>query len=59
MRVSGRMNDVTHDVRQLNFRDVHLGLRTDNVGVGTNKKTCSTFFLGLLHGVAPGVLVAG
>ena len=32
--VFGRMNDVTHAmfyVRQLNFRDVHLGLRTSNV----------------------------
>ena len=49
LRVSGAMNDVTRAmfyVQQLNFRDVHLGLRTGNVGVGANEKTCSTFCLG-------------
>ena len=42
----GAMNDV-YNVRQAVelLRDVHLGLRASNVGVGADERTCSTFRL--------------
>ena len=41
----GAMNDVYNVVRQAVelLRDVHLGLRASNVGVGADKRTYSTF----------------
>ena len=58
LRASGAMNDIYTMlyVRQLNC-DVHLGLRTSNVGIGADERTCSTFCL--IAGVFLGVLVAG
>ena len=43
----GTMNDVYNGVCQAVelLRDVHLGLRVSNVGVGADKRTCSTFCL--------------
>ena len=43
----GVMNDVYNVVRQAVelLRDVHLGLRVSNVGVGVDERTCSTFCL--------------
>ena len=43
----GAMNDVHNVVRQAAelLRDVHLGLRASNVGVGADERTCSTFCL--------------
>ena len=43
----GTMNDVYDVVCQAVelLRDVHLGLRASNVGVGTDERTCSTFCL--------------
>ena len=43
----GAMNDVYNVVRQAAelLRDVHLGLRASNVGVGADERTCSTFRL--------------
>ena len=43
----GAMNDVYNVVRQAVelLRDAHLGLRVSNVGVGADKRTCSTFCL--------------
>ena len=42
----GAMNDV-YNVRQAVelLRDVHLGLRANNVGAGADERTCSTFCL--------------
>ena len=44
LSVSGAINDVYSVVREAVelFRDVHLGLRTSNVGVGADERTCST-----------------
>ena len=41
------MNDLYNVVRQVVelFRDVHLGLRASNVGVGADDRTCSMFCL--------------
>ena len=42
------MNDIYNVVRQaveLFFRDIHLGLRAANAGVGADERTCSTFSL--------------
>ena len=43
----GAVNDVYSVVRQAVelLRDVHLGLRDSNVGVGADERTCSTFCL--------------
>ena len=59
MSAFGAMNDV-YNARQAVelLRDVHLGLRASNVGVGPDERTCSTFCL-IAWSVVPGVLVAG
>ena len=43
----GAMNDVYSVVRQAIelLRDVHLGLRASDIGVGADERTCSTFCL--------------
>ena len=47
LRAFGTMNDVYNVVCQAVelLRDVHLGLRAGNVGVGADERTCSTFCL--------------
>ena len=47
LSTSGAMNDICSIVCQAVelFHDVHLGLRTSNVGVGADERTCSTFCL--------------
>ena len=59
LRASGAMNDIYNVVCQAVelFCDVHLGLRTSNVGIGADERTCSTFCS--IAGVFLGVLVAG
>ena len=41
----GAMNDLYNVVRQAVelLRDVHLGVRASNVGVGAHERTCSRF----------------